>query len=268
MFDPVMIVLSIILYFIAVLPLSVSIFVIFFVKAVPIFLGTLYEFWKSISLFKSVTWYMKVLAGQHEPTSNVNQGNVPRRSGGHDGWLKGLKKATKGIKKFIEGYAKIKLWKSYKEVIKEYTKSLKCINPKYLVKICKSYCSDFSPTKVYPKEVGCSILILFFPILMVSIMWTLGLVLVLVIPPITFLTAFGLWILMWPVIILFQPLAYVVGWILIIFGLPVLYLLLWIMILVGPWILCIFGCISGPILALKITVMMIKYTYFNPIGEE
>merc|ERR1711963_56965 len=105
-FDPVMIVLSIFTYFIGVIPVSIAMFIIFTIKAIPIFLGTLVEFWKSISIFKSAIWYWKVLAGTHEPniSSGINNRNQDvLRTTGHDSWLKGVKKATKGIKKFIEG---------------------------------------------------------------------------------------------------------------------------------------------------------------------
>ena len=269
-FDPIMIVLSIFTYFIGVIPVSIAVFIIFTIKAIPIFLGTLVEFWKSISIFKSAIWYWKVLAGQHEPntSSGINNRNQDvLRTTGHDSWLKGVKKATKGIKKFIEGYSKIKLWKSYTSTIENYFKSIKCIKPSKLCDLVKSYCTDFSPTKVIPEDIGCSILLLWFPILMVIIMWSLGFVLVLVIPPITFVTTFIFWIMLWPIVLVFQPVGYVVGWIAIIFGLPVLYVLLWCMILILPWIFSLMGSISGPFLALKIPGMMMKYNYHNPIGE-
>ena len=46
---------------------------------------------------------------------------------------------------------------------------------------------------------------------MVCLMWTLGLFLVLTIPPATFLIGFALWIVIWPIVIIAPPILYIGG---------------------------------------------------------
>ena len=118
------------------------------------------------------------------------------------------------------------------------------------------------------QDVGCAILVLWFPFLLALTMWSLGLCLVLTVPPLTFLSVLGLWILGWPLVVAFLPVAYILGWVLIIFGLPLLYITGWIIIIIGPWIFCVAGSLSGPLLALKIPITMIKYNHNNPISKH
>ena len=127
------------------------------------------------------------------------------------GWIKCLKSAVKCIKKGIEGYSKLKIFKSYGNILKSYSKSVKAINPTKLGKMVSSYCTDFNPTKVIPRNIGLEIVILWIPIIMVCLMWTLGLVLVLTIPPATFLVGFALWIVIWPIVIVAPPILYIGG---------------------------------------------------------
>ena len=74
-----------------------------------------------------------------------------------------------------------------------------------------SYCTDFNPKKVTPENIGFEIVIIWIPIIMVCLMWTLGLVLVLTIPPATFLVGFALWIVIWPIVIIAPPILYIGG---------------------------------------------------------
>ena len=79
------------------------------------------------------------------------------------------------------------------------------------------------------QDVGCAILVLWFPLLLALIMWSLGLCLVLTVPPFTFLSVLGLWILGWPLVVAFLPVAYILGfW--------VDYDLNWTMDLLRGWI--------------------------------
>ena len=136
--------------------------------------------------------------------SNRTRSSVP-------GWIKCLKSQIKNIKRGIEGYSKLKIFKIYGNTLKDYFLTVKAMNPSKLCKMMSSYCSDCNPCKVWPKKVGCEIVILWIPILMVCLMWTLGLFLVLTIPPITFLVGFVLWIGIWPIVIIAPPLLYIGG---------------------------------------------------------
>jgi len=262
--DPIVVILSIFLYIFSVIPLSLGVGIIFIIKAIPIFLGTVNEFSKSINLCKAVSWYLRVLrGGQTESPSSGRSGD--RADSGHTAWISGVKRTTKGLKKCVEGYADIEICEGFKDIIKDYAKLVKGLNPAKLCKLTSSYMTDMSPCKIVPDDVGCSILILWLPILMTFIMWIIGLIFVLTIPPATFLLAFLVWILCWSLVISLPPVFYIAGWIFIIFGIPILYVLLWCFILVGPWIFSILGSVSGPLLAFKIPFTMMTTTYYNPV---
>ena len=267
--DPVVIIVALFLYVMALFYMTPVMLTIFAIKALPIFLCTLKEFSKTVNLCKSASWYFGVLAGTHVDNStnrNQNRSNrQPRTQTGHDGWIACWKDATKGIKKFIEGYAHIKIFKIYSEILEEYLKSIKEINPTKLGKLVKSYCTDFNPMKICPEEIDASIIILWIPMSMVFAMWTLGFILVLIIPPATFIAVFILWILLWPIVIVLPPVLYIFGWISIIFGLPILYVIVWCLILTLPWIFSGLGLISGPFLALAVPFAMLYHNNYNPI---
>ena len=178
----------------------------------PIFLGTLTQFWKSLNISASLAWYKRV----------------------------------------IENYSKINPLRAYQSKLKGYSSWVKPLKPSTLSKLIGHYCEDFSPLKAVPSDMGFSVLCLWLPILMTFIVWTLGLMLVVTVPPLSFLLALLAWLAGWLVVIPLWPLLYVAGWVFIIFGLPCLYLLVWVAILVCPWLLSIFGALSGPIIALKV----------------
>ena len=265
--DPIAVIISIFLYCFSVVPISLGSFLIFSLKSIPIFLGTLVAFWKTMNIGAALQWYKGVLHGiqlPQQPTSERIGINQDERSG-HTGWTKPLKKATKGAKKFIEGYAKIKICTVYSEKIANHATRLKHLHPKKLFKLIRNYKEDFSPLKLVPENAGIAWLIIWIPLLFSSILWALGLFLVLTVPPLTFLLGFLAWVACWIPVLLGLPLLYLAGWIFIIFGLPSLYILLWALILVGPWVLSILGALAGPVLALKIPLDMLYNNFYNPV---
>ena len=78
-------------------------------------------------------------------------------------------------------------------------------------KALSSYCKNLNPLNILPKEAGCEIFCLLIPILMVFIMWTVGLILVLIIPPFMILVGFAMWVMFWPVVIFLPPTLYFAG---------------------------------------------------------
>ena len=262
--DPIKIITNVLLYLVALLPISLGTLVIFAIKAVPIFLGTLVQFWKTMNIGAAFAWYKKVLAGS-QAAPQITSSFAHTQSSGHDSWTKPLKKATKGAKKFIENYANIQIVTVYQEKLKRHWKRVQKLDPHKLGKIVDSYLEDFSPLKLVPDQAGAAWLILWLPLLFTSILWLLGFVLVLTVPPLTFLLGFVLWILAWIPVIVLPPLLYLLGWIFIVFGLPSLYLLLWVLVLVGPWLFVVVGMLSGPILALKIIFSGLSKNFFNPV---
>ena len=262
--DPLVVIIAIFVFVIGAIAMTPTIFVIFILKALPIFLETFIQFWKNINLMKAGVWYIGVLLGSHDQGPS-NQNTRAVRSPA-PGWIKCLKSAIKGIKHGIEGYSKMKICTIYTNILKNHFNSVKALNPSKLSEMISTYCKDLNPTKIIPKNVGCEIVLLWIPILMVFLMWTLGLVLVLTIPPLTFLVGFALWIIFWPTVIAVPPILYIGGWFLIIFGLPILYVLLWCSVIIGPWIFCLVGSLMGPLLALSIPFCMLAYNNYNPIN--
>lgn len=262
--DPIKIITNFCLYLIALLPISLVTFVIFAIKAVPIYLGTLVEFWKTLNIGAALAWYKKVLVGSQPATLTSAIPAQVQRSG-HDSWTKPLKKATKGAKKFIENYANIQILTVYSEILKRHWKRIYKLDPHKLTKIARAYMDDFSPLKLIPEQAGIAWIVLWLPLTLTSILWLLGLALVLTIPPTTFLLGFLLWTASWIPVIILPPLLYVLGWVFIIFGLPSLYLLLWVIVLVGPWVFVVIGMVSGPVLSLKIFFTGLSKNFFNPV---
>ena len=262
--DPIKIVTNLCLYLIALLPISLGTFAIFAIKAVPIYLGTLVEFWKTLNIGAALAWYKKVLGGGHPHTLTSALPTQGQRSG-HDSWTKPLKKATKGAKKFIENYANIQIVTVYSEKLRRHWKRVHKLDPQKLAKIVNAYINDFSPMKLIPEKAGFAWIVLWLPLTLTTILWLLGLALVLTIPPITFLLGFLLWTVAWIPVIVLPPLLYLLGWVFIVFGLPSLYLLLWVIVLVGPWVFVVLGMVSGPVLALKIVFAGLSKNFFNPV---
>ena len=85
----------------------------------------------------------------------------------------------------------------YGEKIRNHARRLKYLHPKKLSNLVKSYLNDFSPRKLVKENAGAAWLILWIPLLLCYIMWTLGLALVLVVPPLTFLFGLVAWVLCW-----------------------------------------------------------------------
>ena len=69
--DPMVIIIAIFLYIMGSIAMTPVIFVTFVLKAFPIFLETLVQFWKNISVMTAVSWYIKVFTGTHETSSTV-----------------------------------------------------------------------------------------------------------------------------------------------------------------------------------------------------
>ena len=92
--DPVVVIICLLAYTVTLVPFSLVVFLLFIAKTIPIFLGTLVSFWRSLNLASSLAWYRRVLTGVERPGP---AGAAPQAArSGHDGWIKGLKRSTKG----------------------------------------------------------------------------------------------------------------------------------------------------------------------------
>ena len=211
--DPLVVIIALFLYIIGVIGMTPVIFLTFVIKVVPIFVETLIQFWKNISLLTAIVWWLKVISASHE-NSTSNNSNNHRSTSSVPGWIKALKSAIKGVKRGIEGYGKIKIFKEYSDIVEKYAKKVEKLDPAKLGKLINQYSTELNPTKVIPSDIGVEIIILWIPIVMVFVMWVVGLVLVMTIPPATFLTGLFIWMALWPVVIIAPPVLYIFGWIL------------------------------------------------------
>ena len=210
--DPVVFVISLIIYLIVLTPFSLVILLIFLIKGFPIFLGTISHFWKSLNLFASLSWYQRV----------------------------------------IKNYSKIKPFSCYQKKLEGYATWVKPLKPSKLSQIICQYCEFSPLLLLPSSINCLKILCLWIPILVTLMLWLLGLLLVTTVPPLSFILALLAWLAGWLVVIPLWPLLYVAGWVLIILGLPCLYLLVWVVILICPWLISLLGALSGPIIALKV----------------
>ena len=104
----------------------------------------------------------------------------------------------------IKKYSKFEIFTAYRKFLTDYCRLMKGINPSELYE-CAKCCN---PTQCIPKDVGCSILCLWFPILLAYVSWIIGMVLVFTIPPIVFLVTLCFWIVIWPIVIVAPPMIY------------------------------------------------------------
>ena len=166
----------------------------------------------------------------------------------------------------IKSYNKLLSMGTYWKYLKGYGTLVKDLSLCNLYKIVKSYVTECSPLKVKPKEI-CNITLIctFIPLVSVIAMWIIGLGLALTMPPITFLLVFGIWLALWPFVILIPPTAFIIGEILVLIVPPVVYLLVWCCVLLAPWVLSTLGASTGPLIALTIPFNMLAYHYRNPV---
>ena len=83
--------------------------------------------------------------------------------------------------------------------------------------------TDLNPIKLGHSKIDITILCFLLPLLLTTIMWIPGLILVLTIPPATFLLVFLIWIFYSTLVTSLPPIVYIVGWIFFIFGLQNLF---------------------------------------------
>ena len=225
--DAIKIIISIIMYCVTVVPLSISIFCLFIVKAIPIFLFTMVLSWQILGSKDLILNYIdKIVNKMKEET---------------------IQNVSKSMTRYFQ--------------------TIKLFNPAKLCTIIRSYFEELSPRNMFPEKLDSSIVILFIPILAYFVIWIFGLLMVVTIPPISFIILFGLWIMIWPLVILFHPTKYIVTLGLTIFGYPLLYILAWTLALAGPWLLTLLGCLSGPLLTLKVHTVLRERIHFSTIGK-
>merc|ERR1719319_742473 len=151
-------------------------FLVWAIKAVPIFLGTVLECCKALDITKALKWYKKVLFGVNEqprtatPRRNERPNDTPS---GHLVWSNKLKKSTKGLVKWIENYQKINIFKKTYSIMESYRGWVKKLNPEKLFKMASEYLTLLS--KAFPKDLGCKLIIVIIPLLYI-LLWVLVLI--------------------------------------------------------------------------------------------
>jgi len=177
-------------------------------------------------------------------------------------WKSGFAFYVDTIKKYYD----MPILTEYENYLEQYGKLVKELNPSQLYDCAATYNKECNPSQcINLEKIGFGIICLFVPIILAFGSFIIGLVFVLVVPPIVFLIGFGMWIFGWPIVIAAPPVIYVGGWIAILFGIPLFFALKCCAIIIGTPILCTFGSISGPFLAFVIPAYMMAYNHSNPI---
>ena len=79
--NPIKIITNLCLYLVALLPVSLGTLGIFAIKAIPIYLATLLEFWETLDIVAALTWYKNVLLC---PPRQLHKGNPRAMTVGRD----------------------------------------------------------------------------------------------------------------------------------------------------------------------------------------
>ena len=112
----------------------------------------------------------------------------------------------------IKTYYSMPILTEYGNYLEEYGKLVKGLNPSQLYDCVATYNKECNPSQcINLEKIGCGIICLLIPILLAFASFIIGLVFVLVVPPIVFLIGLGMWIFGWPIVIAAPPVIYVGG---------------------------------------------------------
>ena len=171
-----------------------------------------------------------------------------------------------GYWSLIKGYNKLLSVGKYWKYLKGYGTLVESLSPANVCKIISCYMTECSPLQVMPKEIcNCTLIVTFIPIVSVIAMWIIGLGFALAVPPLTFMLVFGIWLALWPLVILIPPTAFIIGEMMVLIVPPIVYFLVWCCVLLAPWVLSTLGASTGPFIALTIPFNMLSYHYRNPV---
>ena len=257
--DPITIVIRFLVYIISAVLVSIGVFFVFFIKAIPIFLETLAQFRKTLNL--------RFFSLPEQATNPSSSQHSQQSTSGHAVWAKLVKKVIKGEEKFTEGYCSIEFWAVYCETIRNHVERVKYLHPKKLLKLLTNYMAETPLCHVFVYDFDClAWIILWIPFLMTAIVWTVGLTFVLIIPPLTFLFGLIIWTACCIPVFVLPPVFYLAGWIFIIYIFLALHCILWVLILTGPWLFVVLGSVTGPFLSLLIPFKLRHSSnFYNPV---
>ena len=112
----------------------------------------------------------------------------------------------------VKDYYKMPILTEYENYLEEYGKLVKGLNPSQLYDCCSTYNKECNPSQcINLDKIGFGIVCLLIPIILAFASFFIGLVFVLVVPPIVFLIGFGIWIFAWPIVIAAPPVIYIGG---------------------------------------------------------
>ena len=123
-------------------------------------------------------------------------------------WKSGFTLYVDTIKKYYD----MPILTEYENYLEQYGKLVKELNPSQLYDCAATYNKECNPSQcINLEKIGFGIICLFVPILLAFGSFIIGLVFVLVVPPIVFLIGFGIWLFAWPIVIAAPPVIYVGG---------------------------------------------------------
>lgn len=279
--NPGIVFLSIAGYFIGLVIIAPCIFAVMILKSPLIFMQGVYEFWKRGDPHKFFTWHYKVLSG-HKPEQPRNtQRDDPRMDPvGHGKWINCLERWTESSKDDLEDFR-------YSRRFPILWYDTKCILDKYFDKLTILNFDNLStPFKAFNKKYPLFTALAGFSFSDMTICWTLAAFLGLLLGgsfaiclwliyqsiALCFVIAFcvvflTLWIAFLPVFALMPLARWIFDWVFVLIALPSLYILTWILVFLLPWILTFFYSLSGPFLAINISVLVFKSNVRRPFND-
>ena len=227
--DPFHIVMGILFYAYAILPVTLFITVIIVIKAIPIVISAVIAFHNTI--------------------------NYPS--------------AAKSWCETIENFARFDCCKEWGEILSNYGSWAKHLNPANIGTALREYSKEYNPCKCLPKEPkDCEICCLSPCIALVFIFYAIGAACIVLGISILIVLGFILWLVCWIFVLVVPPLLYIGSWIGLLILLPILYTVFWIfclcITLLYPWPCFVAVALSGPFWAFKVPFVVLKLNLLNP----
>ena len=228
--DPMTIVMSILFYVYAVVPVTVTTVTMALIKAFPILVGTVVEYWKRFNPCTAIRQWadkIKILA-QWDACGMFN--------------------------KIITFY--------FQEAVRLIRQS-----PDFVTGIAKEYVRENRLKECVPKD-PCETIVVSPWLLLVSIFWCVGLVLAILLTILFIIGSVITWVLCWVVVLALPPACYLITWASLLVLLPASYTVLWLfgftVAVLSPWGPLLVLMVSGPILAFKVPYIVFKHNLLNP----
>ena len=261
--DPVVFIIAVGVYLLAVAPFSAAVFFIFIIRAIPIWLGTIVKFIGILYFFGSRVYHGED-SNQNEQNPTPQNAPMNKVQSAHASWTIMHKEVARMLAKGIRAYYFLKPLDIFMETITWYAELVTFISPSAYVHIFKTTWADFIPqnTNKCVSEMDCCAVICLLPCLAIPyLLMTILFLFFFVLVNWAFVLGLFAWIMGWVLLLLGMPILYLLIWIVIIVTIPFTYALFFTEIMIFFFMLPTVSSLFGPFLALKIPYSIIKSNY-------